>query len=179
MDNLIDDERELRITCPICLKINALSSKSSKISRKINTRLREENASLYQSIADISKGKKRLQKELEELGKAKPRDGEKEALLTLAIKDLNSKDDRARRQLSSIAKTAFNTWESGQYGVIKREISILYQTHPKCDGCDLLFGKGHLAQLTSKCDNLKLCNYCSRDLIRMGKKAFLVWVRGI
>jgi hypothetical protein len=80
-------------------------------------------------------------------------------------------------RIRKIEKKAMNTDLGGSYQAAVAEHRAADQSHPRCDGCSLLFGSQHLATESFDIDEMTFCQFCHRDYERMGEEKFLARIK--
>ena len=55
------------------------------------------------------------------------------------------------------------SWNCKEFYATWSVVKMAIERHPKCSGCTLLFGVGHLAVITESRGNEQYCQYCTKE----------------
>lgn len=89
------------------------------------------------------------------------------------LADLDGKHQALADRIRKIEKEAMDSDLGRRYQAAVSEYRAADKSHPRCDGCSLLFGSKHLATESFDIDEMTFCQFCHKDYERMGEEKFL------
>jgi len=166
-----NEKTRVDLHCPLCSEINQLTREISSLSRAIRRNLKKENAILCQQLSANTKAQRQLRTEQGRLKDLPQKEKEaEENRVKAALDKLIAERKPLREALTRIEKASF---DKSPVPRLRNQLSYASRSHPKCDGCTLLFGYDHLATRTKEFHRLSLCQYCARDLAKVGAELFM------
>ena len=172
----VEVKDELQIGgCKNCEEREQLHRIYLEIHRFLYAKMRAENSGIYKDLNESLRTLRSLKHELTilvEQSKERRVSELEFVMLSTEVRSGESKYEELKKTWGTVEEKYFREPQGLQVTALKRKLSFLDETHPKCAGCELLFGAEHLARPASKFDRRDICQYCTRDISKYCAETF-------
>lgn len=138
----------LVVTCPFCININELNRQRFILNKTIRDTFTGKYKKLFKAYSENLKMMHAIREEIKKLPKKCDRSQlELKGNFKKQLYKLTFKGSRLKDKIKIIENEAYNHTEDGRkYKILSSKHRGALQSHPKCSGCQLLFGNYHLAK---------------------------------